>query len=412
MQPTARRILDALDEPAELEAIYRQDPESFRGSFDEVSRTAPDSTTLRVWRARLEYRDVPADPANRRMWRAVAIGLSVGVLVRAPAEWLGEEWYYPRFAPSLVLLSLATYFWLDSRNRRQLVAGSVLAAVVTAYSALLPGFTDSVLMAWIHLPILFWAFTGLVFTGASWRDSEARIRFIRYNGELLILASLVGLGGMVFSGITVALFELASPDSAQWYVENIGVAGVAAVPVAGTYLYAVVFKRRTGLASALARVFAPLFLIMTGTYTVFAFVGGQNPFVDRSFLITFNGLLLVVLGMTVFSIAERGDDAEVGWIDHVNVALVVVTLAIDAIALAAILFRLTSYGLTPNRVVVLGANLVVMTHLALTCRAYVGVIRAERGAAEVRQAMTGYLPVYVAWAALVSFVLPVAFRFA
>ena len=130
----------------------------------------------------------------------------------------------------------------------------------------------------------------------------------------------------------------------------------AAVPVAGTYLYDVVFKRHTGIASVLARVFAPLFLMMTGTYLGVAFLGGQNPFVDRSFLITFNGLLLVVLGMTVFSIAERGEQTEVGWIDYVNVALLVVTLVIDLIALSAILFRLTSYGLTPNRVVVLGAK--------------------------------------------------------
>ena len=48
MQPTARRILEILDEPEELESLYRHDPESFRDSFDEVSRAAQDSVTLRV----------------------------------------------------------------------------------------------------------------------------------------------------------------------------------------------------------------------------------------------------------------------------------------------------------------------------------------------------------------------------
>jgi hypothetical protein len=209
----------------------------------------------------------------------------------------------------------------------------------------------------------------------------------------------------------VALFELVFENSAAWYAQNVGVVGAAAVPVAGTYLYDVVFKRRTGIASVLARVFAPLFLVMTSAYLAVAFLGGQSPFVDREFLITFNGLLLVVLGMTVFSIAERGEQTEVGWIDYVNVALLVVTLVIDAIALSAILFRLTSYGLTPNRVVVLGANLVVMAHLAWTCRAYIGLIRGKHDAGGVRQAVVGYLPVYVGWAALVSFVLPFVFRF-
>jgi len=40
--------------------------------------------------------------------------------------------------------------------------------------------------------------------------------------------------------------------------------------------------------------------------------------------------------------------------------LLAVSLVIDLIALSAILFRLTSYGLTPNRLVVLGANLIII----------------------------------------------------
>ncbi len=415
MQPTAQRIFESLDDPKALEALYRQDPESFRASFDEVSRAAPDSMTLRVWAARLEYSESASGVEWPRLWPAIGLCLVVGALVRIPTVWLGAEWYYPRFAPSLVILALAAYFWLENRDRGRLIAGLALAAILTAYAALLPGsadsFTDSVVMALVHLPMLFWVFLGFVFTGASWRDTEPRIRYLRYNGELLILGSLVGLGGIVFSGITVALFELISKNSANWYFKNIGVMGAAAVPVAGTYLYDVVFKRRTGIASVLARIFAPLFLVMTAIYLVVAFLGGQNPFVDRSFLITCNGLLLVVLGMTVFSIAERGEQTEVGWSDYVSVALLVVTLVIDLIALSAILFRLTSYGFTPNRVVVLGANLVVMTHLAWTCRASIGLIRGKSGPGRVRQAVVGYLPVYAGWAAFVSFILPLVFRF-
>jgi hypothetical protein len=420
MRPTARRILDKLEEPEELEALYQHDPESFRDALVEVSGAVPDSTTLRVWRARLEYRDPAPAAENRRVWYAVGIALAVGVLVRVPAIWLGAEWYYPRLAPSWVLLGLAAYFWLESRDPRTLIAGLTLAGVTTVFASLLPSpvestgisYSDSVVMALIHLPILFWALLGFVFTGASWRESASRIRFIRYNGELLILASLVALGGIVFSGLTVALFGLVAEDSertAEWYVQNVGVVGAAGVPLAGTYLYVVVFKWRTGIPSVLARTFAPLFLIMTATYLVFAFLGGQNPFADRSFLIVFNGLLLVVLGMSVLSIAERGEQTDVGWMDYVNVALLVVTLVIDLIALAAILFRLTSYGLTPNRLVVLGANLVIMTHLAWTCRAYIGLLRGKNGALTVREAVAGYLPVYAGWAALVVFVLPLVF---
>ena len=47
------------------------------------------------------------------------------------------------------------------------------------------------------------------------------------------------------------------------------------------------------------------------------------------------------------------------------------TLAIDLIALSAILFRLTSFGMTPNRIAVLGANLIVLFHLVLILIKYI-----------------------------------------
>ena len=410
----ADTILALLNDPKALEVLYRESPRAFRRALNEAREKRPDEIVLRVWDARLSN-GAQTSAAPRALGPALAIALGCGLLVRLPAIWLREEWYYPRFAPSIVLLALALYFWSRLRDQRPLVVGLVLAAAAGTMATILPGrneaeYASSVVMAMIHLPILFWVFLGFVFAGASWRQTDPRIRFLRYNGELLILGSLVALGGMVFSGLTMALFALISKDAPKWYAQNIGVVGAAAVPVAATYLYDVVFRRHTGIASVLARVFAPLFLVMTSFYLVMALLGGQNPFVDRSFLITVNGLLVVVLGMAVLSIAERGEDDVVGWVDQINLALLAVTLVIDVLALSAIVFRLASYGFTPNRVVVLGANVVILVHLALISRAHAGFMRGS-GVEGIRKAATGYLPVYAVWAAIVSFVLPFVFRF-
>ncbi len=407
------RLLSLLNDPAALESLYRESPKAFRQSLNEARAKRPDDIVLRVWAARLT--DGPqTELTARTLGPALGIALACGLLVRLPAIWLGAEWYYPRFAPACVLLAVALYFWRELRDRRQLVVGVILAATAGTLASTLPSdlkVSASSAMALIHLPILFWAFVGFVFTGAAWRDTEPRIRFLRFNGELLILGSLVALGGIVFSGLTMALFTLISKEAAKWYAENIGVIGAAAVPVAATYLYDVVFRRRTGIASVLARIFAPLFLVMTASYLVMALLGGQNPFVNREFLITVNGLLLVVLGMSVLSIAERGEDDVVGWVDKINLALLAVTLLIDVLALSAIVFRLASYGFTPNRVVVLGANVVILVHLALIGRAHLTFMRGAR-VEGIRQAATRYLPVYAGWAAIVAFVLPFVFRFA
>ena len=153
-------------------------------------------------------------------------------------------------------------------------------------------------------------------------------------------------------------------------------------------------------------------VVMALTYLGVAFAAGENPFINRSFLITFNGLLLVVLGISVFSLVERSEKSGVNLIDYINLALVSVTLLTDAIALSAILFRLASFGFTPNRVAVLGANLIIMVHLARICVTYVALIRQRGGVSAIQHVVGTYLPVYAAWVAIVAFFLPVAFRFA
>jgi hypothetical protein len=413
---TIARIQQLADDPEALEALYRSDPTTFGRSLPQVASAAPDSLLWRAWRARLaEERPVERIINRTALAVTIAIALLAGLLVRLPGMALGEDWYYPRFAPMIVMLALATYFWRAHQDRRLLIGGVTLAIVAGAYVSLLPGETDSVVMALLHLPIVFWALLGLSYTGTGWRNAETRIDFVRYNGELVILTALVGLGGMVFSGMTVALFQLAlggSGDVGEWYFENIGIVGVIAVPVVATYLYDVVFRRRTGIPPVLARVFAPLFLVMATSYLAVAFMGGKSPFSDRSFLITCNGLLLVVLGIAIFSIVERDRKAPVGLPDSINLALVAVTLVINSIALAAIVFRLASFGFTPNRVAVLGANLVIMVHLARIGLAYLRVVRKTADFADLRQAVSGHLPVYAAWAAIVVFVLPLVFGFA
>ena len=141
-------------------------------------------------------------------------------------------------------------------------------------------------------------------------------------------------------------------------------------------------------------------------------VEGKNPFVDRSFLIIVNGLLLLVVGISVFSLVERDRTSVVGLTDYMNLALVCVTLLIDVIALSAILFRLASFGFTPNRVAVLGANVVILGHLVWICLTYIGLVRGKVGFVAMERVVGAYLTVYVFWAAIVVFVLPLVFRFA
>jgi hypothetical protein len=409
---TSQLILKHLDDPEKLEGLFREDPDAFHDSLDEALEADGDSVLLRAWRARLEYREPARGAAPwHGLWCAIGIGVAAGALVRLPATWLTEEWYYPRFAPLWIILSLAAYFLSRRPGRVLIIAGGVLTLAVVAYVSLLPDHTDSIVMTLVHLPLVLWGYVGIVYLGNAWRDTRSRVRFVRYSGELVILASLLVLGGAVLSGVTIGLFGLIYDSIENWYISNVGILGIAGIPVVATYLYDAVYNRRTAITGVLARVFAPLFLVMVATYLIVTLVEGKNPFVDRSFLITVNGLLLLVVGISVFSMAERARASAVGLTDYVNLALVCVTLLIDVIALSAILFRLASFGFTLNRVTVLGANVIIFGHLVWICRTYIGLVRGRASFAAMERVVGSYLPVYGAWAAIVVFVLPWVFGF-
>lgn len=411
---TPAHLLEQLDNPERLEELYRNDPSGFSASLDEASRTAPDSLVLRAWKARLKssVETVSEEGKSDTLWYAIAIAVAVGVLFRFPALWLDGEWYYPRFGPLIIMLGPISYFLATNRQQRLALNIAGLTVVTALYVSFFPDpeSSDSAAMALIHVPAMFSIMLGAAFLGDSWRSVGDRTRFVSYAGELVVLTVVVGLGGMVLSGLTIALFSLIGLDIEDWYFENLGITFAAAVPVGATYLFDSVLHRKTAIAPALARVFSPLFLVMVTAYLIAAVVQGQNPFIDRDFLIIFNGLLLLVLGITVFSLVGRKEPA-VGWLDYVNVALVSITLLINTVALSAIVFRVVSYGFTPNRVVVLGANVTILAHLVQIFRSYLTSVKRRDGFPTIDAVIGKYLPIYSAWAAIVLFVLPLVFGF-
>ena len=88
-----------------------------------------------------------------------------------------------------------------------------------------------------------------------------------------------------------------------------------------------------------------------------------------------------------------------------------VTLVVNVIALSAILYRFSEWGISPNRVVVLGANLLIFVHLVQILKAYVEVFWRKVEAEKLIKATVGFLPAYGVWALIVVVVLPILFSF-
>ncbi|HEY1201198.1 MAG TPA: hypothetical protein VGE79_09465, partial [Niastella sp.] len=91
--------------------------------------------------------------------------------------------------------------------------------------------------------------------------------------------------------------------------------------------------------------------------------------------------------------------------------LSIVTIIVNGIALSAILFRISEGGITPNRAAVLGGNIIIFINLLLVTVQLIRTLAKKNDITSVGNVITRYLPVYLIWAAVVTFLFPFLFGF-
>jgi hypothetical protein len=412
---TIGELQNSIGDPHKLEARYRENPEEFRNWLKGALEESPTSETLRVWDARVNFAEPSRPPALRdALPRVILLSLVSGCLVKLPALLpIEEKWFYSRFPALIVFSALCAYFLsapVSKRTTYAVVVALLLCALVLLWLPDASG-SSSVTMSLVHMPLLLGSVLGVAYMADDWSQSDARLSYIRYVGEMIVYSVLILLGGMVLSLTTFGLFALIDAQIERWYSEYVVVFGLVASPIVATFLYDSVTHRGSRLASLIANVFAPLFLLTVVIYLVAILYQGKSPYADRDFLIAFNGLLLLVWAMTVFSISGKVALKTSGLADAVVISLIAITLMVNVTALSAIVFRWAEYGLTPNRVAVTGANLLVFGHLVQILRTYVADVKMAGAPSRLNAAITNYLPLYSIWSFFVVFALPVLFSF-
>ena len=144
-------------------------------------------------------------------------------------------------------------------------------------------------------------------------------------------------------------------------------------------------------------------------YLVAIIYSEKNPYNDREFLMIFNALLVGVMAVIFFSVAGDTNVSKKSPQMWILFLLSAVTIIVNGIDLSAILLRISEWGISPNRAAVLGANLLILANLLIVS---VQLFKAAAGKGEpetVGRAISGFLPVYIIWAAIVTFGFPILF---
>jgi hypothetical protein len=390
------------------------------GDLDALSREFAREHADRLWKQLVVApSDSQESRARARTDTTVAFGLAVAAAaaIKAPELFgVGLEQgagFYARNLSLFVLPFLTAYFaW-----KRRLGAGTLcwLAAAFVAASVaanVYPFVTlgSTHILAALHLPIALWLLVGIAYAGGRWGQVAGRMDFIRFSGELFIYYVLIALGGGVFTGFMVLIFETIGIN-AEPFIQWVVPCGAAGAVLVASWLVEAKQSVVENMAPVLTRLFTPFFAALLVTFLGTVVWTGRGVDIQRNVLIGFDLLLAVVLALLLYSLSARDPRSPPGVFDMLQVVLVVSALLVNAVALWAIAARISELGFSPNRVAALGENVILLVNLVWSAVLYVRFLLQRGSLSALERWQTEYLWVYAAWAAIVVVVFPPVFGF-
>jgi hypothetical protein len=409
-------ILHNLDNPRQLEKLYREDASSFKKEFNQIYPGQQDKASLAFWNERLNYEAAkPSWGSTTELVIVIVFALLAGLIASIPnITGIDNEKFLFRNISFIVFPLLSAYFiWKQKLAFKQYLLPLLAFIVAAVYINLLPTNKESssIMLAFIHMPIFLWTIFGYSFLGVNIKSSQSRIGFLRYNGDLVVMSGILLLSTVLFSAITVNLFDLIGINIEIFYFQNIMIWGIAAIPIVATYLIQTNAQLINKVSPIIAKIFTPLVFINLFIYLSAMVYTKKYPYQDRNVLLLFNVLLMGVMALILFSIAEAGKATKNKFSLIVLFGLSALTLIVNAIALSAIVYRINEFGFSANRIAVLGGNLLIFINLVLVSYKLFLTSFKNGTIEEIEESIAGYLPVYAIWTGLITFLVPLLFQF-
>jgi hypothetical protein len=403
------------DDEAFLVAVKRM------GAVDALSREFAREHSGRLWKQLVLTSGDEPERAPHGLRTALALAVGAAVAVQLPrlfgvgAVQVEESAFYLLNAGLLVLPFLAGWFGLRrGLTGRQALGVAVPFAVAAVVMNTFPwrlGASTEILAA-LHLPVVLWFVVAQAAMGGSWRSHERRMDVVRFTGEWVIYYTLIAIGGGILLGLTALILEPISEGLVEPVMEIGAPSGAAGAVIIAAWLVEAKQDVVENMAPVLTAVFTPLFaVVLAGSAATYAVTGLTGEF-HREVLGVFDGLLVVVLGLVLYSTSARDPLRPAGALDRLQLVAVTSALVLDAVVLTAMVARIGDLGWTPNRVTALGLNLLLLVNLARAAHLSVRFLSGRVPFHRLERWQTTYLPAYGLWATAVVVVLPPLFAFA
>jgi hypothetical protein len=409
-------IIDHIHNPEFLESAFRKDSAAFKQGFAEAYPSIKDELLAKAWYQRLNYKQSDISWGIKNEWKVIALlAILVSFVALLPNFiTVEQDIFYAKNIGFIVFPALMVYFvWKQNQPLNKLIAPLVISLISALYINLLPAplKSDSVSQAFFHLPLFLWVIFGYVYIGGDFTATGKKINFLRFNGDLLVLSGLMLIAGGLFTAITINLFEVLKVNIITVYFNYFVAIGLSIIPLFAAYLIENNGHLVHKVSPVIARIFTPLVTITLFIYLVTIFFKGTYPTANRDYLLLFNVLLIAVMALILFSLSEIAKHTQQKLNQIILFVLSVLAIIVNGIALASILYRINDFGFTPNRLAVLGGDILILVNLLLVSFNLFKVVKGRVEVEKVESSIALFLPLYFVWTAFVTFGFPILFQY-
>ncbi len=338
-------VNDLAADAEQLEQVYHSaleagEKEAFKEAVDAGHTAVPENLLYAAWFHRLKYSAGQAKGYVVAWAWVIPLAIINGLLF----WWLSDDRFMITiegfrgssrdFMPVIVLLAaplsaafVLIYLTAAGRKRPRLsaligitiVAAGAYVLLIYPQLGIMPFQEQYLTLMTMHLPLLAWAGVG-AFLVARHRDPTNRFTFLIKSLEAFIFGGLFLIAGVLFTAITVGLFEALDvqlPDEVMRLFVAGGVGLVAVVAVAVMYNPTVPPAEQafdeglSKLVALLMRIMLPLTLLVLLVYLAFIPFNFRAPFDNRDVLIIYNGMLFAVVVLLDAQGVRRFDVARV-----------------------------------------------------------------------------------------------------
>lgn len=395
-----------------LERLYRANKDDFRSAIKELHEEDSANKTAAIWYSRLFYKEQKEKAKNADLLKDIGIMVLLAFIAWLPIRYNTDNTIRPNkdlviFLSSTVFSFMISLFFFLKKGFpiKELAVSAAFHICAFFYLCFLykKSFdsSQSTSNAFYFVFILFWFAAYLCYSGRNFKESTSLAGFIKISGELIVWYTIFFLGFLAVSFIILSLFEAIKIDFWNIWDENLLPYALCILPYASVYF---IEKTKYQFTKILANIFLPVFLAGLAVFAVMSLFSETKPYSDRDTFILFNVLLVFVICFLTYS--SLGS-TESRFINICSLALAVITVLLDLYTLSATIYRISSFGISPNKLTLLVTNITMLGNLVfILFRCF-----KEKSFKVPAEKIVVYLPAYAVLAFIVVFIFPFAFKF-